>query len=363
MATIRQRKRGVWEVRVFAGRDAHGKPLQISRTVHGGKKEAEKVANELELKPARRAGRRTVEDLLVEWRDLRASSWAPYTRRDQESRARSIVADRIGRVPVARLQVTDIDQWIVRMRRAGIGEGSIRNQTQVLRSALTQAVRWGWISQNPATHASYQRPKRTDRDAMTTQEVQQVLSVAARVHEMAPAALRLAAITGARRAELAALRWADLDGDVLKIDSAISIVREGRGDDRRPVMRDDPTKTGDRRRVTLDPDTIAMLARMREKREQVAQWMFSDDETAPPPDRLGYWWARCRKLSGIDPTWRLHDLRHWSATFALSEGFDLATVAGRLGHSDPSTTLRVYAHTHRQRDVDLASSLGDALRP
>ena len=47
MATIRQRKRGVWEVRVFAGRDADGKPVQISRTVRGGKKDAEKVAKEL----------------------------------------------------------------------------------------------------------------------------------------------------------------------------------------------------------------------------------------------------------------------------------------------------------------------------
>ena len=362
MATIRQRKRGVWEVRVFAGRDAQDKPVQISRTVHGGKRDAEKVANELEMKPARQAGRRTVEDLLCEWRDLRAASWAPYTRRDQETRARSIVADRIGKIPVARLQVKDIDQWILRMRKAGVGEGSIRNQTQVLRSALSQAMRWGWITQNPATQASYQRPKRTERDVMSADEVQRVLSVAADVHEMAPVALRLAAITGARRAELAALRWSDLDGVVLTIDSAISIVREGQGDDRRSVTRDDPTKTGDRRRVTLDPDTVAMLEPLRQKRQRYAPWMFSDTETAPPPDRLGYWWSRCRKLSGIDPAWRLHDLRHWSATFALGEGFDLATVAGRLGHSDPSTTLRVYAHARSQRDVELASSLGDALR-
>jgi len=96
MATIRQRQRGVWEVRVFAGRDGKGKPVQISRTVYGGKKEAERVANELALKPARRAGRRTVEDLLGEWRELKDSSWARYTKRDQESRARSILKDRIG---------------------------------------------------------------------------------------------------------------------------------------------------------------------------------------------------------------------------------------------------------------------------
>jgi integrase len=105
-----------------------------------------------------------------------------------------------------------------------------------------------------------------------------------------------------------------------------------------------------------------LLDPLRERREPYAPWLFSDLDTPPNPDRVGYWWRRCRELSGIDPEWRLHDLRHWSATFALSRGYDLATVAGRLGHADASTTLRVYAHALGQRDAELAASLGDALR-
>ena len=220
--------------------------------------------------------------------------------------------------------MTDVDQWIVRLRKAGVGEASIRNQLQTLRSALAQAVRWGWISQNPAALASHEQAKRTVRDVMTADEVHAVLAAAEVVNEMAPVAFRLAAITGARRAELAALRWTDLDGAVLTIDSAISVVLEGEGDDRETVVRDDPTKTGDRRRVALDPDTVALLEPLRAKREQYAPWLFSDDDEPPRPDRIGYWWRRSRELAGIDKEWRLHDLRHWSATFALSEGYDLA---------------------------------------
>lgn len=44
---------------------------------------------------------------------------------------------------MTRRRVNDVDQWIVRLRKAGVGEASIRNQLQTLRSALTQAVRWG----------------------------------------------------------------------------------------------------------------------------------------------------------------------------------------------------------------------------
>jgi integrase len=362
MATIRQRKRGVWEVRVFVGRDGEGKPVQISRTVRGGKKDAERVAAELSVVPPHHAGRQTVADLLEAWRELKDGGWAPYTRRDHASRSESIREDRIAKVTLGRLRVADVDRWLTRLRTGGTGEGSVRNQLQTLRSALQQAVRWGWIPQNPAALATYDRPKRSPRGVMSQDEVRRVLEAASELSQMAPIAIRLAAVTGARRSELAALRWQDLVGDELTIDSSITVVREGDGHEVRSALRDDPTKGGDARHITLDPDTIALLEPLRAERERFAPWMFSDTESPPAPDRIGYWWRQSRYAAGIAPSWRLHDLRHWSATWALGAGYDLATVAGRLGHSDASTTLRVYAHAQSHRDVDLAQSLGDALR-
>jgi integrase len=40
----------------------------------------------------------------------------------------------------------------------------------------------------------------------------------------------------------------------------------------------------------------------------------------------------------------LHDLRHVHATTLLLAGVPVHLVAARLGHADPSITLRVYAH-------------------
>jgi integrase len=361
MATIRQRAKGVWEVRVFVGRDDQGKPVQMSRTVRGGKKDAERVAAQLQLTPAKHAGRTTVAELLDAWQDLRRDTWAPYTRRDVASRAQRISEDRIGKLPLARLQVSDVDSWLTRLRRSGVGEGSIRNQLQTLRTALAQAVRWGWITHNPAAAANNRRPKATPRGVMSGDEVRRVLAAAPEVHEMAPIALRLAAITGARRSELAALRWADLDGSILTIDSALVAVREGSGETLTTEVRDQTTKTGDRRRVALDPETLLLLEAQRELRSSITEWMFSDTERPPHPDRVGYWWKRARTISGVDMRWRLHDLRHWSATAALGGGYDLATVAQRLGHSDPSVTLRVYSHALTERDADVAASLSQLL--
>jgi len=43
-----------------------------------------------------RSGRRRVEDLLGEWRELKDSRWAPYSKRDQKRRTRSILKHRVG---------------------------------------------------------------------------------------------------------------------------------------------------------------------------------------------------------------------------------------------------------------------------
>jgi hypothetical protein len=75
------------------------------------------------------------------------------------------------------------------------------------------------------------------------------------------------------------------------------------------------------------------------------------EAAAADPPRLEVW------------PFRFHDLRHLSATEMVGQGIDPRTVASRLGHADPSVTLRVYAHAIEQRDREAAEGLGLALAP
>ncbi|MFY9710324.1 MAG: tyrosine-type recombinase/integrase [Candidatus Cybelea sp.] len=61
------------------------------------------------------------------------------------------------------------------------------------------------------------------------------------------------------------------------------------------------------------------------------------------PDFATKAFARIRKRAKLKAS-TLHDLRHTAASWMLADGVDVTTVAHILGHSSPSTTLRIYAH-------------------
>jgi integrase len=357
VATVRQKKPGVWEVRVFTGRDAAGRPTQLSRTVHGTKKEAQQLAAELTVRRPVKAAGRTVAVLLDMWLDHNEERWAVTTRRDQASRVDLVKADPIAKRSVAGLDVEDVDRWHARLRKAGVGDGSIRNQHHVLRAALTQAVRWRWVPMNVAALAPPARARRAPREAMTVDEVRRVIAAAATVDPAAEIALRIAAVGGLRRGELAALRWSDLHDRLLTVDSAMVVDRNGD----ETVVIDAPTKTGNRRTLMVDVETVRLLDALRAEREEFGPWMFGLGDEPPHPDRIGWWWQRARQLSGIDQPWRLHDLRHWSATTAIGGGHDVRTVANRLGHANAAMTLGVYAHAVPAADEALADAIGVVL--
>jgi integrase len=99
--------------------------------------------------------------------------------------------------------------------------------------------------------------------------------------------------------------------------------------------------------VTLDPDGYVLI-------------LDPPGLTPIRPDTLTQAFSPiCRAAGVTDVT--LHTMRHFSASMLIASGRDVRTIAGRLGHSDASTTLRVYAHMVEGRDQDAANFLGGLL--
>lgn len=290
----------------------------------------------------------TVGDLLELWPQAKALDWQPTTVVAHRSRASLIAAD-LGTVRLVDLDPFRIDTWLAQMRRYGVGEGAIRSRVGSLRAALSWGISRRTLRSNPVAEAapSLKTGRRTARPE--PEHVVAILVAAAQDGPRASLVLRLAAIAGARSAEVVALRWDDLNGDRLTIG------RQRHSQGRKAIIRNQ-TKTGRSRSVVLDAGIVDAIHAWNRQADEitgaVTEWMLSEPGASEPPSPRWLYgvFLRAARSVGIE-TGRsglvLHDLRHWAASTALRDGHDPVTVAARLGHS-PETLLRVYAQEVQQ---------------
>ena len=375
----RERGRGRWELRVCVGRDPlTGRTRYETKTVAAnGRREAEKAlaAFVTSLGTNGVAADGTFGELVERWIATAAPGWSPAN----EVTVRRAVSYYLGPlVPLKldRVRTADLDAFYAALRERGGRNGrplavsTVRRVHSVVRAALEQGVRWDWLAVNPAAKASPGPGEQADIQAPAPEAVLALLERAERDDQAFAVFLVLAAVTGARRGELVALRWPDVDLDLgtLSISRAISVGVQG------PVERKRPKTKSSMRQIALDEGTVELLAAHRARATQrglacgislpPTSFVFShepDGSTPWRPDYVSLKFRRLRKGLGLDDV-RLHDLRHFVATTLLGAGVDLRTVAGRLGHAAGGrTTLAVYAHFLQAPDREAAQLLGRLL--
>src|SRR5437773_4571696 len=249
--SIPERSPGVWEVRVVVGFDmVRGRSVQRSFTVRGDAAFAEQRRRELvedhgvtRVDFATAGARSTLGELLERFFDA-PHLWRPATVVSHRPVVRALMADRLGRRRLVVLTPGDVRAAISRWQTAGMSVPTVSARWLVLRSALAWAVGENLLRVNPL--AGMKGPPRPDpRRHHTLEEVRRILSVAEDAVDVAAGELsvdpgsprwrrllfsaeqalllvRLAADSGARRGELAALRRGDLEGRMLTIERGLS---------------------------------------------------------------------------------------------------------------------------------------------
>ncbi len=373
--SMRQRGKDSWELRVYWGIDrATGRQRWITKTVHGTQRFARGQLEDLMAESGRarvRAG--TLADLLDLWFQAASPGWAATT----VSHTRSIIdchlKPDLGHLDVVKLTPEDIDDFYGHLRRAGgreghpLAPGTVARVHGVLHRALAHAVRWDWIWMNPASNATPPRVPPADVRPPSPQQVAVLLEWTRRQDPQLFCFLRLAVSTGARRSQLLALRWGDVDEEWTAVAFTRALVVGPNG----PELRS--TKTHRTYRVELDAETFDVLMAHRSDAEVRAReagaelpsgaFVFSlrPDGSKPwLPNWLTKRFISARRAAGL-PHFRLHDLRHFMASEMLAAGVPIATVSQRLSHARASTTLNVYAHSVPGGDRRAAETLAEIL--
>jgi integrase len=198
--------------------------------------------------------------------------------------------------------------------------------------------------------------------------------------------------TGMRRGELVALRWkdVDLDGGKIRVEQSLeqtkppravssspapgeSISKPASRARAKPVLRFKAPKTkAGRRSITIPSSIVTELRthwrRQQEERLALGLGKASDDDlvfarydgSPYPPDSLTSDWARTVRVLRL-PDVTFHALRHTHVSQLIASGLDVVTVSRRIGHSNPTTTLSVYAHLFGATDERAASVVEAAM--
>ena len=376
--SIRKRGKTSWEVRAYVGKDpATGKKQYATKTVRGTKKEAEVALGRLvaEIDEGRHAvSGGTVGELCEKWFTQAEPDLSPSVAPQYRTLLDNRILPRWGDTPLRRLRTADLDLWYSELRRSGRLDGkgglsanSVKRIHSVLRRALGQGVKWGWLITNPAAEATLPKVHKQPMTLPDPADVARLIAEAKEVNESLPTYFRLSAATGARRGEMCALRWRSVDFGKRRLTIERGIVQ------RAGELIEKDTKTHQVRRVSLDEATVAVLEQHRERCEQLAtdcgaeltddSYLFSHEVDFSRPWRPNYAtlaFGRLRDKLDLDGV-KLHHLRHFSATQLLSLGIDIRTVSGRLGHANASTTLDIYAQFVDQADEKAADALGALL--
>lgn len=160
----------------------------------------------------------------------------------------------LGALQASRITTADLDRFYRDLLVPG-GHGgpyapaTIRRIHGIVRRALTQGVRWGWLSHNPAVDASPPRVRARLLTPPSPEEVVRLLQFAEARDPDLGAFVWLAAATGAGRGEFVAMRRSDVD-----LTSATVTVERGIVIARRELV-EQGTKTHQSRRVALDTST------------------------------------------------------------------------------------------------------------
>jgi len=242
---------------------------------------------------------------------------------------------------------------------------TIQHCRALLSRMFRQAVAWSLIPSNPVAATSAPKAEKPDLDVPDAEGAKALMDAAVGTRWELPTLL--AAYTGARRGEVLAIQWDQVDLDRRRIRITRSVERLN-GDFR---FKEPKTKRG-QREVAIPPFVVERLRRWKvgQLERQLAAgpaWhdvgLVCDDGGGGPvnPDAFTRALKRFARKVG-HPDTRLHDLRHAAATLMMEAGVHPSVVSRSLGHASEAFTMSVYGHPSNEMLDQAADALGEAYR-
>jgi integrase len=318
-----------------------GKRKQHWITLDGNKQQCQNQLTELVSQKNKglfvKPGKDTLAEYLVRWlKDCVKPNLAPRTYELYSYMCEKHIIPIIGNIPLNDLKPLHLQSLYSQKIESGLSPRTVQLIHITTHKSLKNALKTGLLNRNVAELVDSPKILRPEMRVMNESDLQIFLAMAQNT-EYYPL-FYCYTFTGARRSELLSLKWSDVDLILCQLS----------------ICHKTKTQTS-RRMIALTPSTAIVLREHKEAENKKRQslglpaitdndYIFAHFDGSPlRPDTITHLWEKLAKRCGLQD-YRLHDLRHSHASLLLKQGINAKVIQERLGHSNISTTLNIYAH-------------------
>ena len=234
-----------------------------------------------------------------------------------------------------------------------LSECTIEGVHACLCGILSDAMEGGFLDHNPAWRTYRYAGKKKEKKIADEETTQKLIAALENESIKYETYFKLIIATGMRRGECCGLKWGDINYQEHTIHIQRNVVKVT-GEE--IIVKEPKTAAGDRY-VYFSPEMGSLLKEFRKECDWEAEayenrtlteddYVFRRHGLQLPMTPNSFTWRMklILKKNGLPEKLNVHSLRHTNASLLIANGTDVATVAGLLGHSQPSTTLDIYTH-------------------
>lgn len=356
-----------WLVRVYLG-EVDGKRKYHNKTINGNRKDAERYLHKALLERDTTGfiepSSESLSAYLDRWLKIVVKQRVTAkTYQSYQDIVNTYIKTGLKDMPLSKLTSERIQDFYNSLLDKPLSSRTVRYTHSVLRSALSQAVKWNMLHNNPCNFIDLPKQKKQEMKVLTTSEAYKFME--AIVYSKWKPFFSLLLASGMRPGEALGLKWMDVDfGERrIQVQRALSKTKAG-------WKLEDPKTPQSRRSIPIPPSVMGDLQEHKENQESMKKkdkyndigLVFTNDK-GEPPDLRSIFVKHFKPLlkQAELPDIRLYDLRHTCATLLLSAGVNPKIVAERLGHSSITLTLDTYSHVLPTMQIDATEKLENML--
>jgi len=346
-----------WCVQLDTGKDANGRRKRIFKSGYRRQADADaeltRLVQEFNEGTLVKPDPRTVSAFIDQWiAEYATRKVAPKTLERYRELARHVTRA-IGTAQLTKVTTLQLQRVYNGLLDSGKKDGSglsvktVRHVHGLVHVAFETALKWGLLKINPAHACDLPPVPQNEAKVMDQPDTARYMQASAGhwLRDLFATALS----TGARRGELLALSWLDVD-----LDAAMLTIRKSL-EQTKTGLRIKETKARKARHLNLPDATVQLLRGLKTGQEKTRR-MFGFDYRADldlvfcrpdgdyiRPDVVTKAARRIARKAGLAGV-SLHTMRHSHGSQLLSLGVPLPTVSKRLGHSNTHVTATIYSH-------------------